>query len=203
MLLSFFSCFICMCCRKCTGFGFSLCWLWPHSHMKVLSGWDRRGVGELGAPLSSQPVCNLSHRSASPQSDGRLAGLIMASEWLVDCWPLSVFCSASIGHIPSIPLCHHSLFLLFCNVPVRAYRRVNNNRAELSDHNNCWIINTFSFWAVDSLLSGMSDNWKPFVYNSCFPLGIVYYTNSGHVLHLDFHILLVFSRTEWIRFLWK
>lgn len=147
----------------------------PRSHVNVLSGWVEGGLPFH--PLPSQPVCSLSCRSASPLADDGHTGTLPVPDY-----SLSTACGAIVR--PSIPFSFFSaalaldpfpesllfqrlfFFLLLCNVPVRAYRRTNDNRAELSDRTNCGIICIYSFFGgVDSLAGGMYENLQPFVYS--------------------------------------
>lgn len=136
----------------------------PDTLMNVLSGWGGSG----GTPLPSQPVYSLSCCSASPLSDGGHTGTLPVPDYslsaarsLLSDYPFVFSAALALDTFPES--LYSSSYLLLCNVPVCAYRRTNDNGAELSDCANCGIIFINSFWVVDSLASGMADNLQLFV----------------------------------------
>lgn len=168
--------------RFLVGSVLSLASMSPQSHERVFTL-------RLGAPLPLLCSVNLSaacHVAVPPRclTEGTHALcrclIIVFQRHAGYCQTIhSIFCSASIGHFPRVPL-FQLFFLLLCNVPVRAYRRTSDNRAELSDRVNCGMICVYSFWL---LATGMSRSLQPFV-TTGFSLGIADYTYSEHLCWL-------------------
>lgn len=106
--------------RRAGGFWLDLCCLWPpcpHSHMNVFSLW---GWG-LPFPFSAQSTCLQPVMSLCLPAVWRRAHILCRCLIIVFqrhagyCQTIhSIFCSASIGHFPRIPL--FQLFFFYCSV---------------------------------------------------------------------------------------
>lgn len=112
------------------------------------------GVGGLPSPVNLSTAC---HVAVPPRC---LTAGTQARSLLSD-YPFVFSAALALDTFPES--LYSSSYLLLCNVPVCAYRRTNDNGAELSDCANCGIICINSFWVVDSLASGMADNLQLFV----------------------------------------
>lgn len=150
------------------------------THCQVELGWSEGGQAGwrgLPSPVNLSAACHVAvpPRCLTTGSQALCRCLIIVSQWYAG--PLS-------GGSFSFLQCWHwtisqnpfilTLFLLLCYVPVHAYRRTNDNRAELSDHTNCGIICIYCFWVVDSLASSTSNHLRLFVYSrvatrNCLP----------------------------------
>lgn len=126
------------------------------------------GVGGLPSPVNLSTACHVAvpPRCLTAGTQALCRCLIIVSQrHAAYCQTIHLFFSAALALDTFPASLYSSSYLLLCDVPVRAYRRTNDNGAELSDCANCGIICINSFWVVDSLAGGMSDNLQLFVYS--------------------------------------